>query len=148
MIEQLSVREATAGEVLPLRMAVLRPSMPVELADYDAYAETRHVAAFADDVVLGCATVFPSPYEDIDAAWQLRGMAVAAGRQGQGIGALVLSGAIELVRVAGAPVLWANARTTALVFYERLGFTVIGEEYLHGALKLPHKLILLTLDAV
>ena len=49
------------------------------------------------------------------------------------------------MRAAGAPLLWANARMTALGFYERLGFEVVGEEYLHGPLGLPHKIILLPL---
>jgi GNAT superfamily N-acetyltransferase len=147
MATELAVREASAGEVLALRMAVLRPGMAVEAGDYDSFADTRHIAAFADDLVVGCASVFPSPLPDAPAAWQLRGMAVAAPRQGQGIGALVLLGAIDLVRAAGGPVLWANARTTALAFYERLGFEVVGQEYPHGPLKLPHKLIVLTLQA-
>jgi GNAT superfamily N-acetyltransferase len=147
MSEQLAVREATAGEVVALRMAVLRPGLPVVAGDYDGLRDTRHVAAYAEEMVVGCATVFPSPYPGVPAAWQLRGMAVAADRQGQGIGALVLRGAIDLVRAAGAPLLWANARTTALAFYERLGFAVVGEEYLYGPLELPHKRITLPVDA-
>jgi GNAT superfamily N-acetyltransferase len=146
--QSLAVREATAGEVLALRMAVLRPGLAVEPGDYDHFSETRHIAAVDGDMVVGCATVFPSPFQDVATAWQLRGMAVAADRQGQGIGALVLMGAIDLVRAAGAPLLWANARTTALAFYERLGFRVVGEEYLHGPLRLPHKLIVLSVEAV
>jgi GNAT superfamily N-acetyltransferase len=146
-MSELVVREASASEVLGLRMAVLRPQLPVEPGDYDGFALTRHVAAFDADEVVGCATVFPSPYADAPAAWQLRGMAVAAGRQGEGIGALVLEAAIDLVRAAGAPLLWAHARVTALAFYERLGFTIVGEEYLHGPLELPHRMILLRLDA-
>ncbi|HWA67094.1 MAG TPA: GNAT family N-acetyltransferase [Mycobacteriales bacterium] len=143
---ELVVREASAAEVLALRMAVLRPGMAVEPGDYDSFADTRHVAAFAGDEVVGCASVFPAPVPQAPAAWQLRGMAVAADRQGQGIGALVLRGAIDVVRAAGAPLLWAHARVSALAFYERLGFDVVAGEYLHGPLRLPHKLILLRLD--
>jgi GNAT superfamily N-acetyltransferase len=142
----LVVRVASADEVRPLRMAVLRPGQPLRVADYDELPETRHVAAFAGDVVVGCATVFPAPYEDISDAWQLRGMAVAADRQGTGLGAAVLLGAIDLVRVARAPLLWANARTSALGFYERLGFEVVGEEFTHGPLELPHRVIVLALE--
>lgn len=140
------VRVATAAEVLPLRMAVLRPAMPVVASDYDALPDSRHVAALAGEEVVGCATVFPAPYDGFGAAWQLRGVAVAADRQGEGIGAMVLLGAIDLVRTAGAPLLWANARTTALGFYERLGFLVEGEEFTYGPLELPHRVIRLALD--
>lgn len=139
------VRIADADEIRALRVAVLRPGYPVEPSEYDALPDVRHVAAFTGSTVVGCASVFPSPYESVDAAWQLRGMAVAPGLQGSGVGASVLLGAIDVVRDAGAPLLWANARVSALGFYERLGFEVVGEEYVHGPMKLPHKLIRLDL---
>ena len=140
------VRVADAAEVRPLRMSVLRPGQPVVASDYDELPETRHVAALAGDVVVACASVFPSPHADAHAAWQLRGMAVAVDRQGTGLGARVLESAIDLARSAGAGVLWANARVSALGFYERLGFGVVGEEFTYGPLELPHKVIVLPLD--
>jgi predicted GNAT family N-acyltransferase len=139
------VRVVDAAEVRPLRMAVLRPNQPVVASDYDRRPDARHVAAYADGSVVGCASVFPSPYDGEPQAWQLRGMAVAMDRQGTGIGEQVLLGAIDIVRDAGAPLLWAHARMTALGFYERIGFKAVGEEYRHGPLELPHKTILLTL---
>jgi GNAT superfamily N-acetyltransferase len=145
MTAPVLVRIADADEVRPLRLAVLRPGYPVVPSDYDEWPDTRHVGAFAGAAIVGCASVFPSRYEDEPKAWQLRGMAVAAGMQGAGIGAQVLLGAIDVVRDAGAPLLWAHARVTALGFYERLGFDVVGDEYLHGPLELPHKTIKLGL---
>jgi GNAT superfamily N-acetyltransferase len=73
-------------------------------------------------------------------------MAVAPDRRGTGLGAAVLLGAIDLVRISGAPLLWANARTSALGFYSRLGFETVGEEYVHGPLELPHRLIVLAVN--
>jgi GNAT superfamily N-acetyltransferase len=139
------VRIADADEIRALRMAVLRPGYPVEPSAYDERPDSRHVAAYVDGAVVGCASVFPSPYLDEPLAWQLRGMAVSGKLQGAGIGAKVLLGAIDVARDYKAPLLWANARVTALGFYERLGFAVVGEEYLHGPLQLPHKIITLTL---
>ena len=141
----IEVREAGVEEILPLRKAVLRPMEPVEPSDYDRHPDVHHLAAFSDGFVVGCATVFPSGYDDLADAWQLRGMAVEPSRQGSGIGRMVLEAAIECARSAGAPVLWANARTTALPFYEAMGFAVIGEEFIYGPSKLPHYRILLSL---
>lgn len=140
------VREASGAEVLPLRMAVLRPDQPVVAPDWHDLPGVRHFGAYDGDDLIGCATVFPSPYESPTgtsepAAWQLRGMAVAQGRQGRGIGAVVLAAAIEVVRAAGAPLLWANARVAALSFYERMGFAVVGEVFDYGSATLPHKKI-------
>ncbi|MGN6475018.1 MAG: GNAT family N-acetyltransferase [Mycobacteriales bacterium] len=145
MTDDVVVRVATAEEILALRMSVLRPGWELSPSDYDQSPHPRHVAAFAGDEVLGCASVFPSPYEDVADAWQLRGMAVSSQLQGTGIGARVLLGAIDIAREAGEPLLWAHARVSALGFYRRLGFDVVGEEYRHGPLELPHKIIRLTL---
>jgi len=142
----LEIREATVEEILPLRKAVLRPMEPVAPSSYDGSPNVHHFAAFADGIAVGCATVFPSEYDGLPAAWQLRGMAVEPGRQGSGIGRLVLGPAIELVRAAGAPALWANARTTALPFYEAMGFEIVSEEFSYGPSKLAHKRILLRLQ--
>jgi GNAT superfamily N-acetyltransferase len=142
----LAVRVVSAADVWELRTSVLRPGMTVSPTEFDELPTTRHVAAFAGDKIVGCATVFPAPYDDVGDAWQLRGMAVAADHQGGGVGAKVLLGAIDLVRDAGAPLLWANARMTALGFYERLGFSAVGEEFTHGPLALPHKVIVMSLD--
>jgi GNAT superfamily N-acetyltransferase len=139
-------------EVLALRMAVLRPDQPVVEPEWHEVPGIHHFGAYDGDALVGCASVFPSPYERADGttsepgAWQLRGMAVAPDRQGEGIGAIVLSAAIEVARAAGAPLLWANARVTALRFYERLDFEVVGEVFDYGPANLPHKKIELWLS--
>jgi GNAT superfamily N-acetyltransferase len=127
--------------VLPLRLAVLRPTEPVVEPDWHEVPGIHHFGAYDGDELVGCATVFPSAYDGEPDAWQLRGMAVVPDRQGQGIGAIVLAEAIETVRASGASLLWANARVTALAFYERLGFDVVGEVYDYGPARLPHKKI-------
>jgi GNAT superfamily N-acetyltransferase len=142
----ITARATTGLEVLPLRMAVLRPDQPVVEPDWHLFDDVHHFGAYDGDQLVGCATVFPSAYETtldepVPDAWQLRGMAVMADRQGQGIGAIVLAEAIEVVRASGAPLLWANARVTALNFYERLGFDVVGEVFDYGPASLPHKKI-------
>lgn len=144
-VEAVIVREGELSELLPLRRRVLRPGFDVRASDYDSSPGIRHVVAVDGTEVVGCATVYPCGFEDEPAAWQLRGMAVAPEVQGTGVGARVLLGAIDIIREAGAPLLWANARVTALGFYERLGFEVVGEEYLYGPLELPHKIIRLAL---
>ena len=72
-------------------------------------------------------------------------MAVDPSRQGSGVGAQVLSQAVAAAREAGAPLIWANARTTALGFYLRHGWQVAGEEFLASDTGLPHHPIRLDL---
>ena len=140
----IEIRPAEVEEILPLRKAVLRPAEPIVASEYDGFPQVLHVGAFEAGLVIGCATVFPSPYEGRAGAWQLRGMAVDPQRQGSGIGGQVLAAAIDLVRAAGASALWANARSTALPFYASMGFQTVSEEFVYGPSELPHKRILLT----
>jgi GNAT superfamily N-acetyltransferase len=142
------VRRTTAAEILPLRRAVLRPGYPPEASHYAEDDVAVHIGAWDGETLIGCATVFadswPGPPEAPD-AWRLRGMAVHPGRQGTGLGAQVLAEAVGAAREAGAPVIWANARTTALGFYLRYGWQVSGEEFLASDTGLPHRPILLAL---
>jgi GNAT superfamily N-acetyltransferase len=143
----LVVREATADEVRPLRLGVLRPHAPVVPAAYDLEPDTVHIGAFDGTTVVGCATVFPEPFvhddppTDDPKAWRLRGMAVAPDRQGQGIGRLVLEAATAAAAQRGAPLLWANGRVTAMSFYQRLGWEAVGEVFSYGPANLAHLVI-------
>ena len=148
----LEVRRATADEIFPLRHAVLRPGRPVTASVYATDADAVHIGAWdtaADGATLvGCATVFPDPWPGGDdpaapspepRAWRLRGMAVDPSRHRTGVGRDVLAAAVAAAVDAGAPLLWANARTTALPFYESQGWAVAGEEFLTADTGLPHK---------
>lgn len=130
------VRRATRDEILPLRHAVLRPGKPLAAAQWDRDDESIHLGAWVGEKIVGCATV-----TDEGEAWRLRGMAVDPAHQGAGVGRAVLEAAIEVVRQAGGSAIQANARTTALPFYEAMGFTTVGEEFVTEATGLPHKRI-------
>jgi GNAT superfamily N-acetyltransferase len=60
-------------------------------------------------------------------SWRIRGMATRAGARGGGIGAAVLEALVDHVAGHGGGVLWCNARTPALSFYERKGFRRFGD---------------------
>ena len=87
-------------------------------------------AAFPQVSTLAC-------YRNVS-AHQLRGMAIEPDRQGEGIGAHLLAAGIERCAAAGSELVWAHARSTALDFYVRHGFTVSGDEYIEPATGLAH----------
>jgi GNAT superfamily N-acetyltransferase len=116
----------------PLRHRVLR-SHVTGTVHWD---DDEHTVAFAartvDGEVIGTAVVRPEacPWRpDRPDAWRLRGMATEESTRGAGIGAAVLSAVIDRVSTHGGGLLWCNARTPALRFYERAGFTTHGEEW-------------------
>jgi GNAT superfamily N-acetyltransferase len=141
-----AVEEVPVEEVLVLRSTVLRPGLPLEASQYaqDEDPEAHHLAVrFGDGRIVACATYFPDPWPGEEPpvtgpTWRLRGMATAPEIRGTGTGGLLLEAGIELVRQEGAALLWCNARTTALGFYERYGFRVGAEEFYEGPLQIPH----------
>ncbi len=129
--------------VIPLRWAVLRPGLPVEAAHFPEddgpavhlAAESRRDPGEPDreqgGVIVAIGSIYPepSPVEAVEPAWRLRGMATDPGARGRGFGTAVLRRAIEIVSDRGARLLWCNARTPAVGFYEHHGLAVHGDEF-------------------
>lgn len=144
----LQVRTARVDEIFPLRHAVLRPGRPSSSSVYPGDPRAVHIGAWNDGALVGCATVFPDPWAGPPPepkAWRLRGMAVDPTRQGSGVGREVLAAAVAAARDAGAPMLWANARSTAVGFYERCGWRVLGGEFITPDTGRPHRRMLVEL---
>ena len=54
--------------------------------------------------------------------------------------------ALDWLESLGVELLWAHARDTALSFYTRAGFTVVGDGFVTPDTGLPHHLVTLSLD--
>jgi GNAT superfamily N-acetyltransferase len=125
-------RRAELAEVFQLRWDVLRPGRAIEAARFpgDLAVETIHVGAFLGGRNIACATATRVDWEG-RAAWQLRGMGVAADWQKKGVGQLVLEELLELVGAAAADVglIWCNAREEAVEFYRKQGWRVASERF-------------------
>lgn len=123
-------------EILALRTRALRPHFePGQLAHFegDECEDSLHVAAREGGDVIGCVTFMrrPAPFAPEEPAIQLRGMAVAAARRGEGVGARMLARGMDLLAIHASParVLWCNARERAVPFYARQGFVTHGEYF-------------------
>jgi predicted GNAT family N-acyltransferase len=126
------IRLAQTEEIIDLRHVILRAGLPRQLACFEGDDEpaTRHVVATIDGKIVGCATVLRRPWEG-NPAWQLRGMAIADGLRGRGIGTKMLDAIEAIVRSESSHSLqmWCNARTPAQRFYERAGWRVVSGEF-------------------
>lgn len=140
------IREITGPDTHALRRSVLRTDVPnadVHFTEDDLVA-TFHLGAFVADTLVGVASFSPS-VTDLrpgQTAWQLRGMAVIAEVQGQGVGALLIVTAVDRLVAANVAVLWCNARDTAAGFYERLEFVTHGDGFRTVTTGLPHHVML------
>jgi predicted GNAT family N-acyltransferase len=127
-----SIRETPVETIRPLRHRVLRAELPLEAAIFDGDDEptSRHVAAFNQSAeVIGCVSIVQRPWNG-DPAWQLRGMAVADGLRGFGVGKLILAHIERIVQSqVHSAMLWCNARLPAVGFYTAAGWTRVGEQF-------------------
>jgi GNAT superfamily N-acetyltransferase len=141
----LIVTEVPVESTYDLRRRVLRDGRhDVDITfPEDARAGTFHLAVSDGEQVIAVGSFNPSPTPlrpGVD-AYQLRGMAVDDTRQGSGVGRMLLQAAEERLRAAGISVAWANARDSALGFYETLGWRAHGEGFCHGYRNLPHHVV-------
>jgi len=130
---QAEIREIGVSETLPLRLRILRPGRPIESACFpgDDSPETRHFGAFEGGHLQGIASVFrvKMPERPGVPAFQLRGMATAPETRGAGLGRALFKACMAYAQEKRAGLIWCNARKTAVGFYQRLGFTILGEEF-------------------
>ncbi len=139
MPDVFTIRRAQLQEIADLRYAILRAGLPRNAADFpgDDDQATRHYAAWSTSdpsVLLACLSFMPSVWKTADngseAAWQLRGMAVAEQSQRTGVGrALVQFAQADLFETSPIKRHWCNARKHAAGFYEKLGWRIVSDEF-------------------
>lgn len=141
---ELRVERISARQTHPLRMQVLRPGYPEDAALFpgDDDPDTLHVGALLDDQVVAIASLYRESRpadapgtseraEDHDAGttWRLRGMATEPALRRRGAGAAALRACERHAAEQGGTLLWCNARTEAVPFYQVNGWALLGEEF-------------------
>lgn len=131
-----TVRQVEAERVWPLRHTLLRPHQPLEASRFpgDEHRDAGHYGAFQGHKLVGIVSIFHEAHPDIadrsgEQQWRLRGMATDEAVRGTGAGSALLTAAINHAVTRHGQVLWCNARTPAVGFYQRHGFEVISDEF-------------------
>ncbi|HEY8674373.1 MAG TPA: GNAT family N-acetyltransferase [Candidatus Dormibacteraeota bacterium] len=147
--QPIQVREIDLAATQDLRLRVLRSHLPglAAHAPADHLAATWHLGAFRGGRLVGVVTGFSddAPGHPGVPAQRFRFMAVEPSEQGGGVGTALLAEVIDRARSGGNRLLWANGRDTALEFYIRIGFHVVGESFSDLVSQLPHHVVLLEL---
>jgi predicted GNAT family N-acyltransferase len=122
------------NKMVQLRHNILRKPLGLNFAPQDLAAEKNDilVGAFEDGKILGCCVLTAEPPDAV----RLRQMAVAARSQGKGIGHSVLRFAETLARDRGFKALTMHARDSAMGFYQKHGYKVVGERFMEVGI--PH----------
>jgi predicted GNAT family N-acyltransferase len=117
---------------LGLRSEILRNGLPLKECVFptDQIAGAFHLAYYEGDEIASIASFFPNNYKDYkELGYQLRGMASDPLFAGQGFGTKLVQFAIAYIKNTNARYIWCNARTSAVVFYEKIGFRKISEQF-------------------
>jgi predicted GNAT family N-acyltransferase len=121
-------------QMVKLRMDILRQPLGLSFTAEELAQERDHIliAAFDEDEILACCMLTKTD----DKCLRLRQMAVQNNLQGKGIGASMMNFAEIVARDKGFKKLTMHARKTALGFYEKLGYKVVGDEFIE--VTIPH----------
>ena len=133
MIETTKLIVIPVKAVYGLRHSVLRPNGTIEDCKFpgDIDDTTVQFGAYRDEELVGIASLYCErlPEEDDQVGWRIRGMATELSVRGQGFGQLLVENCIATAKENGADVLWCNARSSAVGFYQKLVFESIGDEF-------------------
>jgi len=121
-------------QMVRLRNDILRKPLGLSFDQQELEEEKNDVlmGAFEDERILGCCLLTKVD----DRTVRLRQMAVPNNLQGKGIGKALMIFAENIARDLGYKTLIMHARKTAVGFYEKLGYSAIGNEFME--VTLPH----------
>lgn len=118
-----------------LRRDILRKPLGLEFTvdQLAAEASSLHLAAFDDGVLAGCLMLTPKDKDTV----QMRQVAVRQDHQGKGLGAAMVRESEIAARYHSFKRMILHARETAVPFYLKLGYEVVGEPFVEVGI--PHR---------
>ncbi len=121
-------------QMIQLRTDILRKPLGLTFSPEELEKDKDEVliGAFEDEKILGCCIVVRADTKNC----RLRQMAVLHTQQGKGIGRALVGYAEKLVLELNCRRLRMHVRKTAVGFYEALGYSVVGKEFLE--VTIPH----------
>ena len=121
-------------QMIQMRNDILRKPLGLSFTSEELEKEKEEVliGAFEEEKMLGCCMLV----RENDNNCRLRQMAVLNNLQGKGIGRALMHFAENIARDLGYRKIIMHARKTALGFYEKLGYSAVGDEFLE--VTLPH----------
>jgi len=121
-------------QMIKLRDDLLRKPLGLSFTNEELEKEKDNmlIGAFDDDDILGCCMLV----EQDPTTVRLRQMAVLNDLQGKGIGKALTIFAENIARDHGYKIMNMHARKNVVGFYEKMGYKVIGDEFIE--ITIPH----------
>ncbi len=120
--------------MVQLRYELLRKPLGLHFSDEELARETQDIllGAFEDSKILACCVLTKLDAETV----RLRQMAVNKKQQGKGVGNTLMNFAERIAADMGFRTLTMHARNTAVGFYQKCGYRVVGSEFIEVGI--PH----------
>lgn len=133
-IKQIDYGTYEYAQMLNLRNEILRKPLNLTFVQGELEKEKNDIliGAFEENKILGCCLLTKINEGSV----RLRQMAVQNNLQGKGIGASMMNYAENVATDAGFKTMVMHARKTAVGFYEKLGYSVVGNEFIE--VSIPH----------
>lgn len=131
---QIDYGSSEYQEMISLREEILRRPLGLgfTVQDLEPDKEDILIAAKDDGKMIACCIL----RKESDEAIRLRQMAVKNNQQGKGIGQQVMRFAETLARDKGYRIMVMHARDTAIGFYQKQGYKVVGDMF--HEVTIPH----------
>jgi len=133
-IKTFSYNSAEYQQALQLRDRVLRQPLGLKFTAAELQKDENdiHFGLFERDSILACLILT----ETDNKRMKMRQVAVDDKHQGQGFGKKLNNAAEAYALNQGFNVMFCHARATAAPFYQKLGYHVVGEEFIE--VNVPH----------
>jgi N-acetylglutamate synthase-like GNAT family acetyltransferase len=124
-------------QMVDLRYQTLRKPLGLSFSEEELELEKDEwlIAAFDEEDMIGCCVLTPIDQFTL----RLRQMAVHPELQGTGIGESIIHFSENLAKDKGYERIIMHARDTAIGFYEKFGYRVVGQEFTE--VSIPHHLM-------
>ena len=134
VVSQIAHGSTEYEATVALRRAILREPLGLDFSQQELNDERAdfHVACYDGGELVGCLVLVPQPHGVV----KMRQVAVALNVQGRGIGRALCEFAEAFARERGFVEITLHARTSAVPFYEKLGYERVGEEF--EEVTIPH----------
>jgi GNAT superfamily N-acetyltransferase len=126
------IKEITISELILVRSPVLRIGKPIESCHFDGddLDSTVHFGFFEVANLIGIISIFKKDHIYFkQTQFQIRGMAVLVPHQKKGIGGKLVRFAEQYILGQQGNLIWLNARFSAIGFYEKLNYQIIGSSF-------------------
>ena len=127
----IEIKRLNVAETYNIRKEILRKNIDLTYTfTGDLDKDTFHLGLFLNNQLIGIVSFMKFMYSDIKGSqYQLRGMATLHEFQGRGYGNKLIQFGLDILKEKQIDYIWCNARITAIHFYQKSGFQIIGKQF-------------------